>query len=191
MIIGLTGGIGSGKSTVADILRKKGLLVVDCDKIGHQILERGGAAEKEVLAAFGDSILEDGVISRKKLGSIVFQDAEKRACLNRITHKHIKDEVEKRIAGEKNAVIDGALLYESGISDLCDQMIVVTCPEEIRVQRIMKRDGISHKDAVQRMLSQESENVLTNRANVVIINNGSVEELQEKTEAIFQSWCIH
>ena len=188
MIIGLTGGSGSGKSTAAAILREKGIPVVDCDRIGHAILEPGGAAEKEVIDAFGTGIVTHGAISRKKLGEIVFRDEEKRRILNRITHKYIKDIVAEETSGLKLAAIDGALLIESGINALCDRMIVITAPEELRQKRIMARDGISLSAAKDRLSSQSDEKILTNAADAVIMNDGSKEELRAELERILQSW---
>lgn len=184
MIIGLTGGTGSGKSTVADILREMGIYVVDCDKIGHDVIAPGGVAEQEVIRAFGDEIVVDGQISRKKLGDIVFSDEEKRRILNAITHKHIKSAVIQETQGKSPAVIDGALLVESGIHTICDRLWVVVAPEELRMKRIMERDGISREAARRRILSQADENVLTNLADVVIMNDGSREDLCDIIERI-------
>ncbi len=188
MILGLTGGSGSGKSTVANLLQEAGWTVIDCDKLGHEILLPGGSAEQEIKEHFGEKVMEMGKISRKKLGELVFSEPRELECLNKITHKHIREEIVRSIEGKDKVVIDGALLFESKMDDLCDRMIVVTCLKEERIRRIVERDGISREMAEKRISSQTDENVLTKRADVVIINDGDSELLREQVDKILKSW---
>lgn len=181
-IIGLTGGIGAGKSTVSAMLTELGAYIIDADKIGHAILEPAGAAYGEVAAAFGGEILgEDGSIDRGALAKIVFADGEKRALLNAITHPKILAEVSRRI-GQADAawvVIDAALLLEAGFARLCDEVWLVTAGQETRIARIMARSGYSRAQAEARMASQMSDAARMAAADVIIENSGSLDALRE------------
>lgn len=155
-IIGLTGGSGSGKSAVADALKKLGCFVIDCDKIAHENMAKGGIAYDEILCGFGSEILlPDGEIDRKKLGQIVFNDSAQLDRLNKITHKHIiarVRELAENAAG--TVIIDAPLLRQTGLDALCDEVWITDAPAEVRVQRIMERDGITRQAAQSRINSQ-------------------------------------
>lgn len=181
MVIGLTGQSGSGKSVVANILREKGFIVLDCDSIAHKNMEPGGIAYADIAKEFGEKILNgDGSINRAVLGSIVFNDSEKLSKLNSITHKYIADEIKSNIQKYKNVVIDAPLLFEASLDKLCDKVWAVVCPENIRIERVVKRDGISTERAAERFKNQKSEEFFRKNADTVIENIYEPGELKER-----------
>ena len=143
MIIGITGGTGCGKPTLLETIEEAGGLVLDCDEIYHELL----LSDREMLAAIDarfPGTVEDGVLQRKKLGTIVFSDENALLDLNRITHSAVKREALRRLEmGPKLAAIDAIGLFEGGLAELCDITVAITAPVEDRVKRIMLRDGIS------------------------------------------------
>ncbi len=175
-VIGLTGKTGAGKSTVAAFLKKKGCFIIDGDKIARDILLPGEPAVKELSDAFGeDIILPDGNVDRKKLASRAFANAESTDKLNRITHPRItarfieeNDKAEKQ--GYRFAVIDAAALLESDCKSLCSFFIVVTAPEDIRLERILKRDGITKEQAITRINAQKSDEYYFSQADYIVKN---------------------
>ncbi len=183
-IIGLTGETGSGKSTIAKIMEEYGAVIINCDKIAHENMEPGSYAYFDIVENFGPDILnEDAEINRKALGNIVFNSPEKLELLNSITHPYIiesvKDEIYKN-EDKKCVVIDAPLLFETGLNDLCDRVwIIYAFAYEKRMGRIMKRDGISNTEALARMKNQQNSLNFSNSANLVIENNGTLEELRE------------
>ena len=177
VVIGLTGGSGSGKSTIASLLRQKGIQVIDADKIGRVVVEKGKPALREIVEEFGEGVLQpDGTLDRKKLASIVFTDREELKKLNRITHKYITAIVKEELAASKAdiSVIDAAVLKESGILDMCDYVIAVIAEKDIRIKRIMERDGITEEAAKNRINSQEPDAKYVQYADFVIDNSGDV-----------------
>lgn len=193
-IIGLTGGTGSGKSVVSRSLAEAGALIVDADQIAHEIIEQGKPAYMEIIDFYGRDILDaEGNIIRKKLGEIVFHDAEKLAFLNRCTHKYIAAEVNRQIAaakaqGEARAIIlDAPLLLEAGLEQVCDLVWVVYAEAEVRTQRVMARDGISYELAKARIANQKSWEEYRNAADAVIDNSGDLVSLRAQIEEILES----
>lgn len=171
VVIGLTGNSGCGKSTVASIMAKYGALVLDCDKIAHENMEPTGCAYSEIVDFFGKEILNaDSTINRRALGNIVFNDSEKLKALNKITHEKIAQAVKQRIAQAdcKCVVVDAPLLIEAGLDEICDKVWVVTADEEVRVNRIMARDGISRQQVLARFSKQTPSNVLREKADLII-----------------------
>ena len=192
-IFGLTGKTGAGKSTVASKLEAMGFYVIDGDLIARNITRKGKPALKELAKEFGcDIITEDGSLDRKKLASRAFKDKESTAKLNSITHPIIKAEFETEIekAEEKGfsyAVIDAAALLESNCKDLCEKIIVVTAPEDIRLSRILQRDGITKEQALTRMNAQFPDEYYNEKADILIRNYPPFEKdtdhiLKELTE---------
>lgn len=186
-VIGLTGGTGSGKSIVSSWLRNYGFAVIDADAIAHEIIEKEKPAYQELVAHFGYEILDDsGNIIRKKLGSIVFSDEKQLLFLNECTHKYIIKEIENSIqqyTQQQNChsiVLDAPLLLEVGLEQYCDEVWVVYTKEEIRLQRIMERDGLSKEDAWNRIASQKPWEEYEKAADVVIDNNGNIEYLENQ-----------
>ena len=187
MIYGLTGGTGSGKSTVAEYLKEFGCTVVDADIIARSVTEKGSEVLKKLSDEFGQEIIdENGELIRKKLGSIVFQDSEKLEKLNEIMRSSLDEKFEKalRQASEERlygkVFFDAPTLFESKREHFVDRIWVVIADRNTRIERIMKRDGLSREEVEKRMQNQLPDDVKAARADVVIYNDGSLEELREK-----------
>ncbi|NLG82511.1 MAG: dephospho-CoA kinase [Bacilli bacterium] len=182
MIIGLTGGIATGKSTISNLFKEKGIPVIDNDKIAHDLIKRGQPAYNEIITIFGCDILnEDGEINRKKLGEIVFNNEEKRLILNKIVHPLVKDVVKQEIrkyqqAGYNTIVIDVPLLFESGFDDLCDMTLVVYAHPLVQLERLVKRDRLSNEEAEKRIKAQMSLEEKVLRADYIINNSDTIDE---------------
>lgn len=174
--LGLTGKTGAGKSTVAAYLKEKGCYIIDGDVIARQITEKGSDVLPILQKAFGKDILdENGELIRKKLAQRAFSSKENTAVLNSITHPVIKKRSEDEITkaenlGYKTAIIDAAALLDSDCKDLCQKIIVVTAPEDIRLERILKRDGISKEQAMTRINAQKSDEYYLSHADIIIRN---------------------
>ncbi len=184
--IGLTGGIGSGKSTVSQILAGLGAWVIDADKVGHEIYLPGKAAWQQVTAAFGRDILAaDQTIDRKKLGAIVFGSEEARKKLNAIVHPLMFKEIERRIK-EKRAegviqpiVVEAAVLIEANWLPLVDEVWVVVAGRSAVIERVAAQRGLSAHDTEARIVSQLADAERLKHASVVIPNDGALEDLQK------------
>ena len=186
-IFGITGGSGTGKSTVSDIFRKLGVTVIDADKSAREVVGKGSKCLDELCAFFGNSILlSDGTLDRKKLGSIVFSDGEKLKTLNEITHKYIRADIEEKLSSCKTplAAIDGAVIIGSNIEDLCEFIVSVIAKERTRTERIMLRDSISEQDAQRRIGAQPDDEFYEKHAEYVIHNDGDFEALKNETEMV-------
>lgn len=175
-IIGLTGGIGSGKSYVAQVLRSMGYAVIDADAVCRDIYTPGGECLREVAQAFGDGILNpDGTLDRGGLAAIVFADSAALERLNSIAHRYIREKMEEQIAaftkkGEKGIILDAPQLFEAGINGRCDAVIAVIAPLEQRLARIAERDGMSEADARARIAAQHDDGFFRENADYVIDN---------------------
>ncbi len=182
--IGLTGGIGSGKSTVADLLSSEGFLIVDADQVARDIVEPGQPALAELVEAFGEDILKpDGTLDRPGLAAKAFIGEEQTALLNAITHPRIAEESARRFAeaaarGEKVAVYDMPLLVEKGLDRKMDLVIVVDVEVEERIRRLVAKRGLSEEDVRRRIASQVPDDIRLRAADIVVDNNGSLEDLQ-------------
>lgn len=189
LILGLTGKTGAGKSTVADFLRKKGCFIIDGDVVAREIVLPGMPALEELAVAFGREILNvDGSLDRKALAAKAFSCPENTELLNKITHPFIKRRFEQLVDYAKNqgcrvAVIDAAALLESDCKDLCEKIIVVYAPEEVRLERILERDGISKEQALIRMKGQKEDAYYLDRADYIIRNYGEF-SYEKQLEAI-------
>ena len=176
LTIGLTGKTGAGKSTVADLLKEKGCYIIDGDVIARQITEKGSEVLPILQKEFGEDILdENGELIRKKLAQRAFSSKENTAVLNSITHPVIKERslIEIKNAeslGYKTAIIDAAALLDSDCKDLCDKIIVVTAPEDIRLERILSRDGITKQQALTRIKAQKDDEYYFSHADIIIRN---------------------
>lgn len=186
-VYGLTGKTGAGKSTVAEKLEKMGFCVIDGDIIARSITEKGKPAISMLANEFGCDIIEDdGSLNRKLLASRAFKDRESTAKLNAITHPIIKAEFEKELRkaeaeGFSFAVIDAAALLESSCKDLCEKIIVVTAPEEIRLSRVLLRDGITKEQALIRINAQFPDEYYNEKADILIRNYPPYEKEIELT----------
>jgi len=178
--IGLTGGIASGKSTVAKMLHELGAEIINADLIGHEISEPGLPAWQQLIAEFGDAILlPDQQINRKLLGTIIFRDPQARARLNAIMHPLIADEVNKRfrdyaINGVRVAVLEAALLIEAGWQSYVDQVWLVVATIEKQMERLMQRNNLTYDEALLRIKAQLPVAAKIKYADVVIENSGSL-----------------
>lgn len=188
-IIGLCGGSGSGKGTVADLLSLYGIMSIDTDAVYHEITSHSSPCLDEIRKSFGDIVIsEDGSLNRKELAKIVFSGEDsmvKRSLLNRISHKHVWDKTKEIISylkksGAEFVMIDAPLLFESGFNKECDFVIAVTADMDIRIERIIKRDGIDKNAATLRIKSQLPDNYLVENSDFHIENSGSYEELEKQ-----------
>lgn len=188
-ILGITGGSGAGKTTVSDFFREKGIEVVDGDKVSRLIMEPGEACFEETVKNFGEEILdENGFLVRKKLGQIVFSDSEKLEILNKITHKYITEYFFEKVKNSESDIVgfDGAALFESGLDKVCDAVLGVIADEDIRVERITKRDGISMQDARLRINSQKNNQFYIEKCDFLVYNNGR-DEIFEQLEEVLKT----
>ena len=192
-VIGLTGGTGSGKSTVAAYLEKKGCIIIDADKISRDLTKPGGEALEPIRRRFGaDVFFEDGSLDRKKLGGIVFSDDAKLRSLEEITTdiviKKILEKVEhlKKNGFNGTVILDAPLLFECGMKDCTDDNWLVTCDLENRIQRLIDRDGISRQSILDRMANQLSDEQKRMMADRVIENSGSLTELYSRIDRFIE-----
>lgn len=196
MVIGLTGGIATGKSTVSNMFRKLQIPVVDADVIARLVVEPGKEAYEEIVKQFGENILtEEKAIDRKKLGAIVFKDEEKRMMLNRIVHPAIRKEMKRQVneykkEGHKTIVMDIPLLFESKLEHMVDKIIVIYTTKETQLKRLMERDKMSKEEALQRINAQLPIDEKKKLADAVIHNEGSIEETKEQLLQLLKKWDI-
>jgi dephospho-CoA kinase len=187
-VIGLTGGIGSGKSTVATYLAEMGAVVIDLDKVGHEVLKSGSRALKRVVSEFGKDILDaEGDIDRARLGKIVFKNRDALARLNRIMHPAIDKILFERIEeyrrqGIKVVVLEAAAMLEAGKAKQADEIWVTTAPEATVLRRLRGRSGYSGEESRARMRSQLSDAERIKHAEVVIDTDGSLDEVKARVE---------
>lgn len=189
LVLGITGGSGSGKSQICKLLASMGACIIDADEIGHQITAREDVL-KEITVEFGSGVLkEDGTLNRKALGEIVFSSKRELETLNNITHKRIADETEKLLSESdaEVAVIDAALLKDTKMKELCSFIIAVVAPVSLRIKRIMQRDELTEKQAFDRINSQPTDAQYAHGADFVILNNGNVENLNRRVIEIFET----
>ncbi|MGV3464712.1 MAG: dephospho-CoA kinase [Heyndrickxia sp.] len=193
-IIGLTGGIASGKSTVSNLLREKGFTIIDADIAAREVVNVGEEAYQKIVQEFGEEILhEDLTINRGKLGEIVFHQEDKRLLLNSIVHpavrKYMNDKKNEALSAGKNTVIlDIPLLFESKLTYMVEKTILVFVEENIQLQRLMERNHFSEKDARARIFSQMPLKDKISLADAVIDNNGTINETEEQLNMLINSW---
>lgn len=191
-IVGLTGGIGSGKSTVARLLAERGARLIDADLLAREVVEPGRPAWEDIVREFGKEILNpDQSLNREKLAALVFADEQKRARLNQITHPRIGDEMLKRLQkfreeGAEVALIDAALLLESPGTNWIRPVIVVAADEQTRIQRVCKRDGVGEEEVRKRLRAQWSDEERAKRADFVIDNSGDLKALEKRVEEVWK-----
>lgn len=187
-ILGITGPTGAGKTTALAVIEQMGGCIIDADATYHQLLERCAPLCSALVEAFGAILGEDGRIDRKKLGTIVFQDAEKLEQLNQIAYPYIVDAVKQEIDGAQQqgcplAAIDAIGLFESGLDGLCHKTMAITAPPEMRIQRIMAREGISEDYARSRVRAQKPDDFFQSHCDVVFLNdNLTIEAFQAQIQ---------
>lgn len=192
-VIGLTGGIASGKSVVTHHLHELGALVIDADQLAREAVAPGGHALAAIVECFGSGVLTgNGSLDRKKLAGIVFNCQEAREKLNSIIHPLVIGETKRLIGQYKRektgdvVVVDAPLLLETGMATIVDQVWVVAVPENIQIERLMKRDAISEEEARLRMASQMSLADKLKRADRVIDNSGSIDHTMQQVDTLWK-----
>lgn len=187
-VIGLTGGIGTGKSVVARILEEQGAMILDADRVGHEVYLPGRPAYDDIVAEFGAGVLaEDGTIDRKKLGPVVFSSPEKLARLNAITHPRMKEMMQEKLAeaeraGVQIAVLEAALLFDAGWDDLTDEVWVNVVDAETAAHRASDRSGIPVEQVLERIQkAQMASDERIRRSDIVIHTAGSLEDTRKRT----------
>ncbi len=194
LIVGLTGGVASGKSVVSQILKEEGAYLIDADQIARELVQPRRPTWTALIKAFGKEIVQkDGSIDRKKLAVKVFSDPEQRELLNRILHPRIKKEMGRRLKaiGQKDpkamVVIDAPLLIETGDHREMDKVIVVTSTEAQQMERLKERAGIDQEEARRIIASQVPTEEKLKVADFVIRNEGSLEDVERKAKEVFQA----
>jgi dephospho-CoA kinase len=191
--VGLTGGLASGKSTVAALFRELGAFHVDADEIAHDLVAAGGGAREEVAARFGARVVAaDGSIDRKRLAAVVFSDPRALADLNAIVHPMVREEIARRIARHEEgldpapmALVDAALLVEAGFRRDLDALVVVSCRPETQILRAVARGGLSEEEARARIAAQAPAEAKLAAADFVIDNDGPIEETARRTREVW------
>ncbi|NLK62060.1 MAG: dephospho-CoA kinase [Fusobacteria bacterium] len=190
MIIGLTGGIATGKSTVSSYLKKMGYKVIDTDEISSEIIENKVIIDN-IIKEFGSGILSGKKIDKKKLKKIIFEDEEKRKILNSIMHPEIISKVKLKIKefslNNELLIVDMPLLYEVSFENEVNKVIVVYLPFEIQLQRVMSRDNMDYNDSCNAIRSQMSLKEKVDKADYILDNSGTLEELKEKIYKLIQN----
>ena len=190
LILGITGGTGSGKTTLLRAIEARGGLVLDCDAIYHDLL----ASDAALLCAIADRFpgtVESGILQRKKLGAVVFSDEAALADLNAITHGAVKAQVLRRLERRPAlAAIDAIALFEGGLAELCDITVAVTAPAEVRIARLMERDGISREYAESRIAAQHPDSWFRAHCGHVLENNSTKEAFEAKCLAFLRELAI-
>lgn len=193
-VLGLTGGIGSGKSMVASMFTQLGADVIDADRLAREVVEPGQPALKEIATAFGkDILLPDGRLDRGKLGRMIFADPVARGKLNAITHPRIRERMDAEIAARRSRpgvlVVDIPLLYENDRTRAVETVIVVWVDAKTQLRRLQERDGLSVEEARQRIAAQMPLDEKRARADVVIDNSGSREKTRRQVEAVYRRYA--
>ena len=187
-IVGLTGGISSGKSSVSSYLKQLKIPVIDADEVARKVVEPNSQGAIEIRKAFGSAVFEeDGSLNRKKLGALIFSNAENRQKLDDLLQPLIKimilDEIEEhRQKGENMIVLDLPLLFEKQYEELCEEIIVVYIPKELQLERLMRRNQYTKQEALSRIDSQLSIEEKRKRATVLLDNQGTIQQLYQQVE---------
>ena len=190
-VLGLTGGIGSGKSTVASMFTQLGAEVIDADQLARDLVEPGQPALEEIVRAFGTDMLQaDGRLDRAKLGRLIFADAGARSRLNAITHPRILDRMNQDVQRRKDRrgllLLDIPLLHENARTSLVEKVIVVWVDAATQLRRLTERSGLSIDEATRRVASQMPLDEKRAQADIVIDNSGSLESTRRQVEAIYR-----
>ena len=194
-IVGITGGSGSGKTTVLQEMEKRGALIIDADAVYHEMLETDASLLSDLREAFPSAVKET-CVDRTVLGGIVFRDPEALQRLNNVTHSHISREIRNRLRawamqGGTLAAIDAIALHSSGASSLCDWTLAVTAPGETRIRRIMERDGITREAAVRRISAQLPNEAFEQLCDATLSNDGDLAALQGQLNDILEEFWNH
>ncbi|MGE6539538.1 dephospho-CoA kinase [Bacillus luti] len=196
VVIGLTGGIASGKSTVSEMFRELSIPVIDADVIAREVVEQGKPAYNKIVEAFGTEVLQqDGELDRPKLGSIVFYNEENRLQLNKIVHPAVREEMNAQKEmyikkGVQAVVLDIPLLFEGKLTSLVDRVLVVAVTPNTQLDRLMKRNNFSEEEATARIQSQMPLEEKVKNADEVINNDGTIMGTKTQLQVILKKWNI-
>jgi len=190
IIIGITGGMGSGKSSVCKILEKLGVKIIEADKVAKSLYSAEPELKDKIVESFGSNVLDDwGEVSFKQLAEKAFKDDNSAALLNQITHPFIRDAIRDKIIDHSMTsdiiAVDAALLFEGKLLYTVDYIITVSAPIKVRVNRIVSSGRFSEKEALRRISYQLSDKEKAEKADFVIQNDGSLEELKKKVESVY------
>lgn len=174
-VIGITGGTGAGKTTALDTVREMGGVIIDCDAVYHGLTANSTDMLREIDECF-PGVVSGGVLQRRELGTIVFADESALLKLNSITHRYVKDEVNRTIkahqaSGGELAAIDAIALFESGLNEMCSFTVFITAPKELRARRIMVREGISYDYAMLRIGAQKDDRYFESKCTYTLVND--------------------
>ena len=189
LLIGITGNIGTGKSTVARMLAKLGAHTIDADEVVHELMRKGTLVHAAIVEAFGQEVVADeGEIDRRRLGAIVFADPVALARLESIVHPATLDAIDHRIADidASVVVVEAIKLIEAGMADDCDSVWVTTCRPEQQIQRIMAARGLSQAEAEQRVHAQPPQEIKIARADVVVDTSGTLDQTREQVRVAWE-----
>ncbi|AMP21033.1 hypothetical protein AZF37_07540 [endosymbiont 'TC1' of Trimyema compressum] len=185
MIVGITGGIGTGKSFVASYIKEKGYPIVSSDEISSVLMKKGNQNYLNIVDAFGKAVLlSNGEINRKKLGQLIFSNKEDRALLNKITHPNIIEELKKQGTAHKLVFLEIPLLFEANLEYMVDEIWVVACSEDIQINRIVKRDEITQKEALLKIRSQYPLAEKKKKAHFIINTNESKKNIYKEIDQL-------
>lgn len=190
MIIGLTGGIATGKSQSSKVFKKLGCYIIDADKLSKNLTVKDGKCLKDIIGTFGTEVLnDDGSLNRKKLGAIVFNDKQAKIELERIIHPHIIRKTNEIIAKKYKStdiIVDAPLLFEVGLDRICDKVVVIYAQYHLQIKRFMKRDNISKAEAEKRIALQMPIEDKMKLADITIDNSSTIAELNKNIKAVYK-----
>ncbi len=191
-IIGITGGMGSGKSVVCNILEKLGVKIIEADKVAKSLYSIKPKLKNKIVESFGSNVLDEwGEVSFKHLAETAFKDENSVSLLNQITHPFIRDAIRDKIINHSMTddiiAVDAALLFEGKLLYTVDYIITVTAPIDVRIKRIVDSGRFSEEEVLKRMSYQLSDEEKTDKADFVIQNNGTIKDLNKKVESIFKN----
>ncbi|KRG11511.1 dephospho-CoA kinase [Lederbergia galactosidilytica] len=196
MMVGLTGGIASGKSTVSQMFKERGFAIIDADVAARKVVEPDQSAYQEIVQVFGEAILlPNQMLDRAKLGAIIFSDETKRQKLNSIVHPAVRKQMEiwkneALAAGSQTVIYDIPLLFESRLTNLVEKTIVVFVEEQVQLERLMERNGLSESEALARITSQMPLSEKVKMADAVIDNNGEMDETRSQIVQLIKKWAL-
>lgn len=191
VVVGVTGGIGSGKSEVCRLFQALGACVISADDLAKRLMETDENLKRTIMRVFGhDAYAANGKLNRAKLAFEIFSDPKKKSTIDSIVHPRVlnalKDEIRRRKKTCQVIVIEAALIYESGAESLLDFIVVVDADRETRIQRVMRRDGISRADVLRRARAQFSQRAKVSRADFVVVNNRDLSFLEETVSFLYK-----
>lgn len=191
LVVGVTGGIGSGKSEVCRILQRLGAFVISADDLAKQLMETDATLKREITMFFGgDAYTADGTLNRTKLADEIFSDPRKKMKLDSIVHPYVLRRLRNVIRGKRASyrviVIEAALIYEAGADKLTDVVVVVDADRERRIRRVMQRDGVTRADVLRRANAQMPQREKIQRADFLVLNNDDLASLQNRVSFLFK-----